>query len=101
VALSGRRATGSWLFDLKLTSGLILRGCTLDAVAGRYRVQPPAGTDALASVVDFANQTVSDNFQRQAVRAAISALHAGGGMSARQSDAAAANDNLKGSGRAR
>jgi hypothetical protein len=77
-----RCARGAWLFDLKLTSGLILRGCTLHVRGGRYRLGLSAGKDTLASVVDFANAEVRDDFQRQAVRAALAALRgarAGGG----------------------
>jgi hypothetical protein len=85
-AISFRRHAKNTLirfFDLELTSGLVLRGCTRHLSYGRHWVGLPARSykdansdNTWAAIIDFRDKSVRDNFQRQAAVAALAAARA-------------------------
>jgi hypothetical protein len=67
-------------FDLKMSSGLILRGCQLHESHGKRWVGVPArsyeaadGTQSWARIVDFRDRRASVRFQEMATAAAVAA----------------------------
>jgi hypothetical protein len=81
VVLCARRVEKNSLrgfFDLKLASGLVLRGCSLHLSHGRRWVGMPAtsytnrdGAQAWNAVVDFANWQSRKRFQEVALAALV------------------------------
>ncbi len=81
VVLTARRIEKNSLrgfFDLRLPSGLVLRGCSLHLSHGRWWIGMPAqsytkndGAQAWSAVVDFANWQSRKRFQEIALAALV------------------------------
>ena len=84
VALNARRLEKNTLrgfFDLQLSSGLVLRSCSLHFSHGRWWVGMPAkpyktaaGAEAWTQIVDFADTRTRRRFQEIALDAAAEAF---------------------------
>jgi hypothetical protein len=68
-------------FDLRLASGMILRGCMLHSKGDRFWIALPAksytneaGEQAWCRIIDFSNKETRDRFQQTITPLAVEAL---------------------------